>query len=85
MKYKNIAFIIIILSLWINPVNADSKVAPYADIPTQHSANWPVNYMDAEFIQVNNNDRIRQNGDISKIKFDVANTSNLIDSCRSCL
>ncbi|KAF5427477.1 MAG: Lysophospholipase L1 [Candidatus Methanomarinus sp.] len=79
MKYKNIAFIIIILSLWINPVNADSKVAPYADISTQHSANWPVNYMDAEFIQVNNNDRIRQNGDISKIKFDVANTSNLME------
>jgi PGF-pre-PGF domain-containing protein len=79
MKYKNIAFIIIILSLWINPVNADSKVAPYADIPTQHSANWPENYMDAEFIQVNNNDRIRQNGDISKIKFDVANTSNLME------
>jgi PGF-pre-PGF domain-containing protein len=79
MKYKNIAFIIIILSLWINPVNADSKVAPYADIPTQHSANWPENYMDAEFIQANNNDRIRQNGDISKIKFDVANTSNLME------
>jgi len=79
MKYKNIAFIIIVLSLWINPVNADSKVAPYADIPTQHSANWPENYMDAEFIQVNNNDRIRQNGDISKIKFDVANASNLLE------
>jgi PGF-pre-PGF domain-containing protein len=79
MKYKNIAFIIIILSLWINPVNADSKVAPYADIPTQHSANWPENYMDAEFIQANNNDRIRQNGDISKITFDVANTSNLME------
>ncbi len=79
MKYKNIAFIIIILSLWINPVNADSKVAPYADIPTQYSANWPENYTDAEFIQVNNNDRIRQNGDISKIKFDVANASNLME------
>jgi len=79
MKYKNIAFIIIILSLWINPVDADSKVAPYADIPTQYSANWPENYMDAEFIQANNNDRIRQNGDISKIKFDVANTSNLME------
>jgi len=79
MTYKNIAFFMIILSLWINPVNADSKVAPYADIPTQYSANWPVDYTDAEFLQANNNDRIRQNGDISNIKFAVADASKLIE------
>ncbi|MFV9630804.1 MAG: SGNH/GDSL hydrolase family protein [Methanosarcinales archaeon] len=38
-----------------------------------------MDYTDAEFIQVNNNDRIRQNGDISKIKFAVADASKLIE------
>ncbi|MCD4844408.1 MAG: hypothetical protein K8R25_07980 [Methanosarcinales archaeon] len=80
MKYTYIVLLLLFISLFlINPVNADSKVAPYADIPIQLSANWPKNYMDAEFIQVNNNDRIRQNGDISKIKFAVADASNLME------
>ena len=81
MKYTYIVLLLLLfISLFlINPANAYSKVAPYADIPTQRSANWPENYMDAEFIQVNNNDRIRQNGDISKIKFAVADASNLIE------
>ncbi|MCD4845030.1 MAG: PGF-pre-PGF domain-containing protein, partial [Methanosarcinales archaeon] len=81
MKYKNITFILIIFLLLINPVAADSKVAPYAEIPTSLSANWPHNmtYSDAEFIQAANNDRIRQNGDISKIRFDVADASKLIE------
>ncbi|MDW7727665.1 MAG: hypothetical protein SCH70_11260, partial [Candidatus Methanoperedens sp.] len=53
-----------------------SKTAPYADIPPQGTPNWGgLGVM--EFIQAGHNDRIRQNGTIYQIRFEVADASNL--------
>ena len=81
MKKKHIGLLIIfLLSILINPVSAYSKTAPYAEIETGSSPNWPLEWLgltDAEFIQAGHNERIRQNGTIYQLKFDVANASQL--------
>ena len=79
MKYTYIGLLLLLLLLFIslfliNPVSAYSKTAPYAEIQ-QGTANW--GDTDREFIQTGHDYRIRQNGTIYQIRFDVADVSNL--------